>query len=904
MERKKIAVEPTKLQTSAIPEESSIRSIRYLTCQGGGMKGVGDVGAIEELERCGVLAQIEEVAGSSAGGLIATMLAIGCTPQEVREFMFQLDFRAFQDKKEAGISTIEQEFAEGVYSLIGSIKTKQEGAAPTPSKVLGKLEKLGDVGKLAFGKGLGIWEGDALQYCLAEMIARKTGNPNITFRELAALAGMEGTLYKKLTLTGTNLTDKCGEYYNTETTPDMPIVLATRISASFPGGFKPVIVGEGDQRKVKVDGGLLENLPDVFNKPPYFTGSGGNPEVFALTFDAPADKKARKIKRGHHLLGALYATKMDESEVIRKYGKKVARIDTLDVDTLDFSLSMERKEALAESGAIAVRKSIESILAEETELGVERYQTLSIQELTRIEADILYSIRKLLVVVKDIALSDKLRQITVAIEGREFPAEALKKQRIIAEKRLLKKMAIIKQSAASDDDDLVAICQKKQTELSICQKQLQAKIKDLTRAREALEFNMSIISHAFQESEGNKFSEAIARLKAIEDEIKNCRIDIAHQGANTDALSKLQTAREVMYKEIIDFYEKAQENGENLVLARFFKDMQEDSKRPEFKVLSTEGEIRDYCSVDLDVLDTKIAECLRLSHDNEELSKVYHTHEKNLPEKAKRAERYTALMQLKKELDYAIHRNTTLLTRINNYLVKKAPRFQKPIIGFMQAATVLAYISWVPLASPIGLIALACKKASTKPETRMAADKILHYFNMPDISADTKRRLFRTETVKLIKKLDKNYAEINAAGENDCIVLQSQKMKALKLDFQDIFIRKPGEKRKAYRERVVGFNGVFHQLCAVEKISPPSGSVVNALADFGRTVVDDMHHAASIEHPAARDSHHMEAMAATRRQKTDSKHSTTFMMKKSHTNTIQGLTVVGKFKRKGQPKSQ
>jgi predicted acylesterase/phospholipase RssA len=886
--KKKSAVSPTtSSETSTrdyqVPEDSSIRSIRYLTCEGGGVKGVGDVGAIEELERYGVLAQIEEVAGSSAGGLIATLLAIGCTPYEIREFMLELDFKAFQDKKEAGWSTQLQEVSQGVRELIGGIgkKSDEEQEAPKAG-LLEKLEKLGDVGKLAFGKDLGIWEGDALRYCLAEMIARKTGNPNITFRELAALAGIEGSLYKKLTLTGTNLTDKIPEYYNVETTPDMPIVLAARISASFPGGFKPVIIEEKGVKKVKVDGGLLENIPDVFNKPPYvkpedLTKVGGNPHAFALTFDASADRKPSKIKKGYHLLGALYNTKMSEEAQIKKYGDNIARIDTGDVGTLDFSLSMNRKQKLVESGAEAVRKSMQSILKKEAVLGIERYKDINIQELIRIETDLLFSIRALEVEKQKVpqSLIHKLDRIELEIERRHISDDKLKEYRKIAEKRYIKKAGILRSAANLTDEDLSKICEKKQIELLICEKELQEKIKDLELAKKSREFQRAIISDAFKaKGKKNKFAEEVLRLKTLEDNIRFLRRQLMLDGGkeNSEYAEEYKAAKEKKnkkYEEIISFYEKTGD----VALKDFFQELENDSKHPEFEMPYTVSEVFGYCSMDIETCDFHIEECARLSEDNKKLSELYHTQQREFLKKSDRSERYTTLIELKNSLDHSIHRNTSLLTRMNNYLVKKAPRFRKSISHFMQAVNVLAYISWVPLASPIGLIALACKKTSNNENTKKSADKILHYFNIINITADSKRRLFRDHTFSMIKKLDEDYSKINAAGFDDCIALQSKKMKELKLEFKDILIREPGENKKAYRKRVDEFNQTFNKLCQAEQISERGYALADeTLDDFRKLVISDLQHLHSTKAHSNRTSHHQEMIeefSSKRRQRAD-----------------------------------
>jgi len=816
-------------ESVSVPEDSSIRSIRYLSCQGGGMKGVGDVGAIEALEEYGVLAQIEEVAGSSAGGLIATLLAIGCSPKEIREFMLELDFKAFQDKKEAGW---------------------------LESTVLGKAEKMSkmeDIAKLAFGKELGIWEGDALRYCLAEKIALKTGNPNITFRELEALTNIEGSPYKKLTLTGTNITEKKLEYYNAQNTPDMPIVLAARISASFPGAFKPVIV-DGN---VKVDGGLLDNLPSIFHQEPYVKREdlnefGGNSQAFALIFDTEADRKAVKLERGYHLPKALFDTKMSEEESIKKYGGNVAKIDTGDVGTLDFSLPMSKKQELIDAGKSAVRGAFEVTLAKEAKIGAARYINLNIQDLIRIETDMRFEIKSLRSQEQPIphVLTDKLGKITIEIERRNIDPILLAEERDLAEKRHLKKVKK-QENREFLDGELSTICEEKYQELIRSDRANQEKIRQLDLAKKALELERAIIIDAFKDNgKKNKCAEMLVELKHLEDQIKEYReyIVVNREKGDSENAKKYKeflVKRKAKYQEIIQYYTDNNQEA----LARFFRDMEKDSHHAEFEMPYTASEIFHYCSIDIDSCQAKIEDCVRLSEQNQETAAIYREHKSNFLKKETRGERYQALMQLKKELDHSIHRNSMFLTKLNNYLAQKAPRFRGPISRFMKAVVVVAYITWVPLAAPVGLVALACKKMSPDQDVVASADKILQYFKMSNIKTDTKCRLFRNKTVALIKKIDEAYNNIDKNGANDDFVLTAAHMKELRLEFKDILARHPGESRKLYQERVKKFNEVFDKMCQVEHISLKQDSLSNeGLDSLRKSIISDMHHAQTHTH--------------------------------------------------------
>src|ERR1041384_7651154 len=67
-----------------------------LVCEGGGVKGIGLAGAYSVLEEHGY--QPQNVAGTSAGAITAALIAAGYSSTELKEIIFGLDFRQFEDK--------------------------------------------------------------------------------------------------------------------------------------------------------------------------------------------------------------------------------------------------------------------------------------------------------------------------------------------------------------------------------------------------------------------------------------------------------------------------------------------------------------------------------------------------------------------------------------------------------------------------------------------------------------------------------------------------------------------------------------------------------------------------------------------------------------------------------------
>ena len=70
-----------------------------LVFEGGGVKGVAYLGALEVLEERGILGQITRVAGASVGGLNAVLFSLGYSMAETRKVIWSLDFRKFMTSK-------------------------------------------------------------------------------------------------------------------------------------------------------------------------------------------------------------------------------------------------------------------------------------------------------------------------------------------------------------------------------------------------------------------------------------------------------------------------------------------------------------------------------------------------------------------------------------------------------------------------------------------------------------------------------------------------------------------------------------------------------------------------------------------------------------------------------------
>lgn len=202
---------------------------KNLVLEGGGVRGLAYAGVFNVLEEKGILQQIEKVGGSSAGSIAGMLVSIGYNAGEIDSLMMELPVQKFKD---------------GYGGLVGKYKRLKTD--------------------------FGIFKGDAFEKWIQQLVAHKTGKPGLTFEQLHKLH-QKNSLYKDFYCTGTNLSKQQLEIFSFETTPNMPLALAVRISSGVPLYFEPVALDNRLQKIKKsdtvsfvnyyVDGGMLSNYP-------------------------------------------------------------------------------------------------------------------------------------------------------------------------------------------------------------------------------------------------------------------------------------------------------------------------------------------------------------------------------------------------------------------------------------------------------------------------------------------------------------------------------------------------------------------------------------------------------------------------------------------------------------------
>ena len=97
----------------------------------------------------------------------------------------------------------------------------------------------------------GLSDGEQLNKMVDEFLQKKYSHTHMTFIEFAKVSG------KNLVVCVSNLTKECTEFFSVDTTPNLSIAQAIRISCSLPIMFAPVKLNDN----LYLDGGLYNNFP-------------------------------------------------------------------------------------------------------------------------------------------------------------------------------------------------------------------------------------------------------------------------------------------------------------------------------------------------------------------------------------------------------------------------------------------------------------------------------------------------------------------------------------------------------------------------------------------------------------------------------------------------------------------
>ncbi|QCX34764.1 phospholipase [Caloramator sp. E03] len=285
--------------------------------EGGGIKGIGLVGAVCYLEEKGY--KWNKLAGTSAGAIVASLLSANYSGNEIKKMIFDFDFENIFIKETSAFLS-----------------------AKNPINLF--IEK-------------GIISGNLIENWIRNILLNKSIS---TFKDVS-LNGESRLKIIASDITRQELLILPDDLikYNIEPL-NFEIAKAVRMSISIPFLFKPVKLKYNNTFSYIIDGGILSNYPvwifDVQSKPrwPTFGFKLIEPNV-SKTFLGKTDFISYTLDIINTLL-----SKNEEIYVKEKDWVRTIPIPTLGIKTIEFNLSEKKKKALFESGYNSAKKFLDS----------------------------------------------------------------------------------------------------------------------------------------------------------------------------------------------------------------------------------------------------------------------------------------------------------------------------------------------------------------------------------------------------------------------------------------------------------------------------------------------------------------------------------------------------------------
>ena len=269
-----------------------LSKVTQLVFSGGAMKGYCFIGVLKFLEEHDCIKNINHLIGTSVGSCISLLINIGFTSDELTQLMSQIDIFKYYNLKSDTILNIFDTY--------------------------------------------GINCGNDLIHSLKIIIKKKLGKDNITFKELYDKTNI------KLTMIGCHLNTMNTILYNHETSPDMNVIDALRISISVPIIFDPVKIN-GDYY---VDGGLTNNYAiDIFDKDIDNTLGillDDTTKIIINSFDS-------------YMMSIILSSFNSQNIIKKKQYKNNTICIQVAINSMDFSMSIDTKKELIQYGYTIIK---------------------------------------------------------------------------------------------------------------------------------------------------------------------------------------------------------------------------------------------------------------------------------------------------------------------------------------------------------------------------------------------------------------------------------------------------------------------------------------------------------------------------------------------------------------------
>jgi predicted acylesterase/phospholipase RssA len=298
--------------------------------QGGGCRAAAFAGAYQAVFDHGV--RFSELAGTSAGSIVAALIAAGGEPDFVLSEIRSLDFTTMLVKATRPVFLKPSR----LLSILRHI--------PFKGTIVDSIVEASLVGGLYSSEGIERWVDSRLQKLLGKR------NRSIEFQDLQM----------QLHVVAGNLDAMKARIWSSRITPAYSVAHAVRASCTMPLFFQPVEEGN----TLLVDGGIVSNLPLFVFSGSNFHERGHGQRILLFMLEASEERqRADNIKE---LMSQLVSLSIDGgTDVQLSFASDVARIviPTGNVRATDFnSINPEKVDQLIQNGRNAAENFIRSEL--------------------------------------------------------------------------------------------------------------------------------------------------------------------------------------------------------------------------------------------------------------------------------------------------------------------------------------------------------------------------------------------------------------------------------------------------------------------------------------------------------------------------------------------------------------
>lgn len=264
--------------------------IKNIVFSGAGLRIYTFLGFIKALNELDLLKNINSIIGTSSGSLIAVLCILDFSYNEIEEIILKIN--------------------------------------------TSNLKNINSDNIINFFKDYGVDDGKNFERIINIILNIKVKNENITFKELYELTK------KKLIITATCVNSMDIEYFDYETTPDIPIKKVLLMSISIPLIFKPIKLNN----KYYVDGGLISHYPiDYFKE--------NKDETLGILVTSSLNKcmEINNIKDYiYNIMSCSFINLI--KNCYNNYKEHTVLVENNNVNFLDFNIEYNTKISLIEEG--------------------------------------------------------------------------------------------------------------------------------------------------------------------------------------------------------------------------------------------------------------------------------------------------------------------------------------------------------------------------------------------------------------------------------------------------------------------------------------------------------------------------------------------------------------------------